>query len=177
MEIRRMNKWIGLILSLAIPQAVGLLGALATATSVSTWYRRIRKPSWNPPGKVFGPVWTILYLLMGTAAWLVWQSGQNGPQVQGERLVGSKEVKQQARSALAVYGIQLGFNLLWSLIFFGKRRIDWALIEIAALWVLILETMRRFFRLNPLAGALLVPYQLWTTFAGILNAVVWWMNR
>ncbi len=148
--------------ALAIPLSMGVLGAVATRSSISSWYRRLDKPSWNPPDWVFGPVWTLLYLAMGLASWRIWRRGTGNRQVQG---------------ALFVYGVQLVLNLLWSVIFFGLRRAGWAAAEIGALWAMILQTVRRFYRLDPVAGLLLVPYQLWTTFAGALNLAVWRMNR
>lgn len=152
-----------LVLALVLPQIVGGLGAVATASSVSTWYRRLRKPSWNPPRWLFGPVWTLLYLAMGAASWLVWRR--------------RREAGQPAGLELGLYGTQLGLNLLWSVLFFGRRRLDWALAEIGLLWAAILATLVTFYRAEPLAGLLLVPYQLWTTFAAALNAAVWRLNR
>jgi tryptophan-rich sensory protein len=117
---------------------------------------------WNPPSWLFGPVWTLLYILMGVAVWLVWRTGFDAPGVRG---------------ALILFGVQLLFNLAWSFVFFGMRRIGWALVEIAATWALILATLIAFYRLRPAAGWLLAPYQLWVTFATALNATIWWLNR
>jgi tryptophan-rich sensory protein len=156
------KKWLGLAVALVIPQIFGLVGALATTRSVNTWYRQLRKPSFNPPAKIFGPVWTLLYLLMGAASWFVWRSERN---------------RSHARRALGLYGLQLVFNLFWSVIFFGLRRIDLALGEIVALWGLIAQTAYRFYRVQPVAGLLMVPYLLWTSFAAILNASIWRLNK
>jgi tryptophan-rich sensory protein len=153
---------VGLIIAIAIPLAVGAVGGIATSSSVSTWYPTLAKPAWTPPSWLFGPVWTLLYILMGVAAWLVWRKGIDAPGVRG---------------ALILFGVQLLFNLAWSVVFFGLRRTGWALVEIVATWVLILATLIVFFRLRPLAGWLLVPYQLWVTFATALNAAIWWLNR
>ena len=158
----RLNDIISLVVAIAIPLIVGGLGGIATASSIPTWYRTLEKPTWNPPDWIFGPAWTLLYILMGVALWLVWRLGWDNPQV---------------RRALLLFGVQLLFNLLWSLIFFGLRRPDWALLEIVVLWVLILATAAQFYRLQPIAGWLLVPYQLWVTFAAALNAAIWWLNR
>jgi tryptophan-rich sensory protein len=141
---------------------VGAVGGIATSSSVSTWYPTLAKPAWNPPNWLFGPVWTLLYILMGVAAWLVWRKGFDAPGVP---------------RALILFGVQLLFNLAWSIVFFGLRSIGWALVEIVAMWVLILVTLVAFYRLRPLAGWLLVPYQLWVTFATALNATIWWLNR
>jgi benzodiazapine receptor len=153
---------VGLVVALAVPLAVGGLGGIATSSSVSTWYQTLSRPSWNPPDWVFGPVWTLLYILMGVAMWLVWRSGWDSP---------------EGQMGLILFGVQLLFNLLWSLIFFGLRKPGWALLEIGLLWVLILATLVQFYRLRPGAGLLLVPYQLWVTFATALNAAIWWLNR
>lgn len=155
-----MSKAVSLLLSVLIPNAAGGVGALATASSVNTWYRGLRKPSWNPPGWLFGPVWTLLYTMMGVASWLV-----------------SRSHSPRKERALRLYGIQLGLNTLWSVIFFGLRRLDLALVEIVPLWGAILATLTSFYQLNPVAGLLLVPYQLWTTFAAALNFEVWRLNR
>lgn len=153
---------VSLVMAVGIPLAVGAIGGIATASSVSTWYPTLAKPAWNPPDWLFGPVWTLLYILMGVAAWLVWRQGVDAHGVRG---------------ALILFGVQLLFNLAWSVVFFGLRRAGWALIEIVALWILILATLVAFYRLRPAAGWLLLPYQLWVTFATALNASIWLLNR
>ncbi len=161
MELKR-DDIKSLAAAVVIPQAAGGIGAVATASSVKTWYQTIKKPAWNPPAWVFGPVWTSLYLMMGLASWLVWKE----PRKNGDK-----------QAALAWYGAQLGLNTLWSLIFFGGRRIGLAALEIGLLWSAIAGAAVRFYRIRPLAGLLLVPYLLWTTFAAVLNATVWRLNR
>jgi len=156
-----------LLVSLLIPQVAGGLGALATQTSVNTWYKRIRKPTWNPPAEIFAPVWTGLYLMMGFASWLVWREGRKEPGASGKRV----------RKALGLYSLQLALNSLWSIIFFGLRQTGWALGEIALLWGLILKTTQTFLKVNPLAGLMMLPYQAWVTFAAALNGAIWWLNR
>ncbi len=153
---------VSLVVAVIIPLVVGGLGGVATAQSIPTWYQGLNKPAWNPPNWVFGPVWTLLYILMGIAAWLVWRQGWDNPQVQG---------------ALVIFGVQLLLNLFWSLIFFGLRNPGWAVLEIVVLWGFILATTIQFYRLEPAAGLLLIPYQLWVTFAAALNAAVWQLNR
>ncbi len=153
---------VSLVVAIIIPLVVGGLGGAATASAIPTWYQSLDKPAWNPPNWVFGPVWTLLYVLMGVAAWLVWRRGWDNPQVQG---------------ALAIFGIQLLLNLFWSLIFFGLRSTGWAVLEIVVLWGFILATVVQFYRLESVAGLLLIPYQLWVTFAAALNAAVWQLNR
>jgi benzodiazapine receptor len=151
-----------LVIALVIPLAVGGLGGWATARSVETWYPTLAKPSWNPPPWIFGPVWTTLYLLMGFAAWRIWRLGWDGPAV---------------RAALGFFALQLLFNLAWSFLFFGFQRLDLALIEIIVLLALVGVTTLRFLSLDRLAGWLLLPYLLWTAFASVLNATIWWLNR
>ena len=153
---------VSLVVAVVIPLVVGGLGGIATASSIPTWYQGLNKPGWNPPGWVFAPVWTLLYILMGVAAWLVWRQGWDNPQVQ---------------VALAIFGVQLLLNLFWSLIFFGLHSPGWAVLEIVVLWGFILATTVQFYRLESAAGLLLIPYQLWVTFAAVLNATVWQLNR
>jgi tryptophan-rich sensory protein len=153
-------------IALALPFLAAAIGGAATQRSRSGWYRRLKKPEWNPPDWLFGPVWTVLYALMGFASWLVWRRGQTAGTRKGE-----------VKGALLIYGVHLIFNALWSVLFFGLRRLDWALVELVVLWGLILTTLVRFYRIRPLAGWLLIPYQLWTTFATLLNAMLWRLNR
>ena len=153
---------VSLVVAVVIPLVVGGLGGVATASAIPTWYQGLNKPAWNPPNWVFGPVWTLLYILMGVAAWLVWRQGWDNPQVQ---------------VALAIFGVQLLLNLFWSLIFFGLHSPGWAVLEIVVLWGFILATTVQFYRLDSTAGLLLIPYQLWVTFAAVLNAAVWQLNR
>lgn len=158
--MRNKRDVLSLVVALLIPLAAGGIGGAATARSVSTWYRFLKKPKWTPPDWLFGPAWTTLYALMGVASWLVWRSGD-----------------RRAPRALRLFGLQLALNTVWSLIFFGLRRLDLALVELGALWGAILATTVAFFRIRPAAGLLLLPYQAWTTFAGALNAAVWQRNR
>lgn len=168
------HKWSALALSLATPFVAATVGGIATNSSLSSWYQQLRKPDWNPPSWLFGPVWSTLYLLMGLASWLVWRQRESKSGWLG---IVSKDNHAEVDGALRLYGIQLIFNALWSIIFFGLRRVDWALAEVLVLWSLILSTLTRFYRIDRRAGWLLVPYQLWTTFATILNFTVWRMNR
>jgi len=151
-----------LIVLVLICQAAGGIGGLFTATSVGTWYAGLRKPPYNPPGWIFGPVWTVLYALMGVAAWLVVRRGWDSVAV---------------KAALAAFVAQLVLNMLWSAVFFGMRSPGIAFIELLGLWVAILVTIRLFWRVSPTAGALLVPYVLWVSFAAVLNYSIWRLNR
>ena len=151
----------GLGVAVLAPLGVGGLGGFATARVIPTWYAGLQKPSWNPPNWLFGPAWTLLYVLMGVASWLVWRQARKG------RAVGL---------ALTLYGIQLALNLAWSFIFFGARRPFWAMVEIVPLWCFIAATMVQFYKVSKTAGALLIPYQLWVSFATALNVAVWRLN-
>lgn len=154
-----MIKWKQLIASLGISLGVGGLSALLTHSAMKL-YDRLAQPPLSPPDWVFGVVWTILFAMMGVAAYLVWVS--EGPDWQ---------------TALKLYFAQLAFNFVWSLIFFNGQLFGIALIWLVILWVLILLTTVRFYRLRPAAGWLMLPYLLWVTFAGYLNAGVWILNR
>lgn len=138
---------------------VAAVGGAVTASSVGTWYQGLAKPSFNPPDWVFGPVWTTLYVLMAIAAWRVWRL----------------ELARR-RPALALWALQLALNLCWSFVFFGARAIGPALAEIVVLLAAILATLVLFWRLDRLAGALLVPYAAWVAFAAVLNAALWRLN-
>jgi tryptophan-rich sensory protein len=139
---------------------VQLIGGVLTGLSVGGWYETLSKPSWNPPGWVFGPVWTYLYLSMGFAAWLIWQ----------------RRTTANVRPALTVFAFHLIFNVLWSGLFFGLRNPLAAFIDIIILWLGIAATLVAFWRIRPLAGLLFVPYLVWVTFAGSLNYAIWRMN-
>ena len=125
------------------------------------WFAALSKPSWNPPGWLFGPVWTALYTIMAIAAWLVWRRG--GFAGQG--------------IALSLFLIQLFFNALWSPLFFGWHQPELAFADIGLLWLTLLGTVIAFWKVRPLAGALLLPYLAWVTFAGALNYSIWQLNR
>lgn len=154
----RRNQWLVLAGFILLCLAVGSIGGFATQDSIDSWYRTLAKPWWNPPDWVFAPVWTLLYIMMGIAAWLVWKTGERlGP-------------------AMALFGLQLVFNLLWSLIFFGLRSPGLALIEVVFLWGSVLLTMLAFFGRQRVAGWLFVPYLAWVSFAAILNFAIWRLN-
>jgi len=139
--------------------AAGGVGAVFTADSVAGWYRTIAKPSWTPPDRVFGPVWTVLFISMGVAAWLVWRRGW-----------------ARCRGALGLFGIQLLLNVGWSLVFFGLRSPGWAFVEILCLWIALVVTIAMFWRHSRLAAVLLLPYLGWSTFAAVLNLAIWRAN-
>lgn len=152
------HQWLFLAGFILIPLAVGSIGGFATQTSIDTWYSTLAKPGWNPPNWVFAPVWTLLYIMMGIAAWLVWRT------------------KDRIGPAMLLFFAQLGFNLLWSLVFFGLRSPGLALVEVVFLVGSVLLTMLAFFGRQTTAGWLFVPYLAWVSFAAVLNAAIWWLN-
>ncbi len=156
------RSWLTLAVALALPLAVGAVGGATTASSVRTWYPTLRKPPFNPPSWVFAPVWTTLYVLMGIALYLVLAGSRSGP---------------GRRRAVGWWAAQLVLNLLWSLVFFGRRAIGPAFGEILVLWLSIAATIRAFAAERPVAAGLLVPYLGWTSFATLLNGSLWYLNR
>lgn len=148
---------IGLIVSLALCFSAAAIG---TRFMPGEWYAGLAKPSWNPPGWLFGPVWSLLYTLMGVAAWRVWRkAGFRG-----------------APLAMAAFAIQLVLNAVWSWLFFGLHRMDLAFVEIVALWCAILATAIAFHRIDRPAAWMLAPYLAWVAFASVLNATLWRLN-
>ena len=146
---------------LAICFGAAALGALGTNSSLTTWYAGLEKPSWNPPNWIFGPVWTFLYASMAVAAWLVWRS------------VGFRG----AKIPLTWFAVQLALNAAWSLLFFGLQSPALALVDVVLLLIAIVGCMLSFVRISPLAAVLLSPYLAWTSFAAVLNATLWQLNR
>lgn len=157
-----MGRYFRLVLAIVCCELAGLLATPITTSSIPTWYASLEKPFFSPPNWVFGPVWTLLYLLMGGAVWLIWEH--------------HRETKE-GRSAIQLFWIQLVLNFSWSIIFFGLRSPLLALIEIVILWVIIFMTMKKFYGLNKTAGYLLVPYLAWVSFATLLNASIVLLNR
>ena len=151
-----------LVVSIVACLAAGAIGSIFTRDAIPTWYATLEKPSFNPPNWLFAPVWTLLYVLMGIAAFLVWRKGSENRQV---------------RIALIVFLVQLVLNALWSVVFFGLESPLYGLIVIVVLWVAILFTVLRFLRISLAASVLLWPYLLWVTFAAVLNASIWLLNR
>lgn len=152
---------VAFIVNLAIPLAIGGIGAYFTASSVDTWYRTINKPSFNPPDGVFGPVWTSLYILMGISAYLVWQKRD--------------QIAHFPRT-VAIYFIQLVMNLMWSFIFFYAHELGIALIEIILLLIAIAINAGIFYKVDKTAGLLFIPYFLWVSFASVLTYNIFVLN-
>jgi len=153
--------------SVLLALGVGAAGSILTSSAIPTWYADLTKPPWNPPSWLFGPVWTVLYVTMGAAAWGVWKVWVTA---------GDEAVRSAARYALGLYVAQLLVNAIWSPVFFGLRRPDLALIVIGVLWLLLALTLVQFARIRTITGLALVPYLLWVTFASALNAAIWWLN-
>ncbi len=147
------NVW-KLLVSIVICEAVGLAATPFTLSAIPTWYATLNKPSFSPPNWIFGPAWTILYLLMGISAYLVWQKGLN---------------KIAVKRALLFFVLQLIFNFLWSFLFFYLHSPVLGLVDITILWSMILITIIKFVKISKPAAYLLIPYLLWVTFASILN--------
>ena len=156
---KKQNSLLGLIGWLVLCFAASAIGAAATSQA-ETAYAGLTQPEWAPSGAVFGPVWMVLYALMGIAAWLVWRSGgfiRNG-------------------NALSLFILQLGVNALWSWVFFAWHEGVWAFANIILLWLLIVAVMLDFWRVRPLAGLLLLPYLAWVSFAAVLCFQMWQLN-
>ena len=157
--LSKQKQILGLVAWLLVSFVASAVGAVASIHARSFYGQRVQ-PAWAPPGSVFGPVWTTLYVLMAIAAWLVWRAG-------GFRA---------HRQALTLFLLQLAFNALWSWLFFAWHLGALALVDVLVLWVFILATLVLFWRVRPLAGVLLVPYLLWVSFASVLNYSVWQLN-
>lgn len=153
------RKWAYLAGFIILCQGAGIIGSFFTIQSVEGWYQTLEKPDFNPPAWVFGPVWTVLYTLMGIAAWLVHMSKQQG-----------------RRFALKLFYVQLALNALWSFAFFGLRSPLYGLVVILPLWLTISWTILRFDRIDGRAALILVPYILWVTFAALLNYSLLMLN-
>jgi translocator protein len=149
------------IVAILVTEGAGLIGNIFTMPNISTWYASLLKPSFNPPNWIFGPVWTILFLMMGISLALVIISGKNNAFFW---------------PAVAAFAVQLALNILWSFMFFYLRNPLYGFIEILFLLLAIALTIFYFYKINHAAGWLLVPYILWVSFAAILNAAIWRLN-
>ena len=158
-----MNKFSRIAIVVTICLAVGYLSGMVTRASITTWYPTLVKPSFNPPNWIFAPVWTSLYVMMGVAAGLIWN------QITTQKAAVTK--------ALQFFTIQLVLNALWSYLFFGLHNLMLATIEVVLLWLMIFETYSQFAKINKTASYLLLPYLAWVSFASVLTASIWWLNR
>lgn len=150
-----------LIASILLPLALGAIAGMYTSQSIPDWYATLNRPSFNPPNWIFGPVWTTLYLLMGISLFLIWK----------------QDAGKERNLAIFVFIIQQALNFGWSFIFFYFNRIGLALIEIVFLWISIVIMIRLFYKIKPWAAYINIPYLLWVTFAAILNASYYLLNR
>lgn len=150
-----------LVVSIAACLAAGAIGSVFTRSAIPTWYAALEKPAFSPPNWLFAPVWTLLYILMGVAAFLVWRKGL---------------ANQQVRVSLIIFLIQLVLNALWSVVFFGLKSPLYGFILIVVLWLAILVTILRFYKISRVASVLMWPYLIWVTFASVLNMSIWLLN-
>lgn len=158
----KLQQFFKLLISIVLCQTAGIIGSIFTVPAISIWYASLNKPEFTPPDWLFGPVWFLLYTLMGIALYLVWQKG-----------IKKKEVK----SAVILFIIHLAFNSLWSILFFGLQNLLVALFEIFILWLMIIVLIWRFSKIQKWSACLLIPYLLWVSFAMALNFGIWLWNR
>lgn len=158
-----MNKISKILIIVVTCLAIGYFSGIVTRSSISDWYPTLEKPSFNPPNWVFAPVWSFLYIMMGVAAGLVWDRIDND--------------RETVKRALVIFAVQLALNALWSYLFFGLHNPMLAGLEIIVLWLMIYETYVQFDKINKIAGYLLLLYLAWVSFAAVLNASIWWLNR
>lgn len=147
-----------LTLCIVVSLGAGWLGSLLTRPALMVWYEELSKPNWTPPNWLFAPIWTILYMAMGVAAWLVWRRSS------------------LAAIPMQLFLLQLLLNVAWSAVFFRFRSLGWAFLEIVALWCAILLTAVAFRRTAPVAGWLMIPYLVWVSYATALNFAIWRLN-
>lgn len=149
-----------IIICILICLTLGFLSGISTAEDINGWYVTLRKPSWNPPNRVFGPVWSLLYCLMGISIALIWH----------------QPFPASKKKAYGLFGLQFVLNLLWSFIFFKMHNPALALAEITVMWCLIVLTILQFHKIRKVSAYLLIPYLLWVSFAAILNASIYSIN-
>lgn len=152
---------IKLVLSILFCEGAGIVGSVSTTAAIPAWYATLQKPSFNPPNWLFAPVWILLYLLMGTAFYLIWQKGFHS---------------KNSKIALGLFVAQLILNTAWSLFFFGYHFLGLALVEIIILWISIFLTILSFWKISKSAALLLLPYLLWVSFATLLNFSIFQLN-
>jgi tryptophan-rich sensory protein len=150
--------YLRLVASIGICLLVGFIAGFFTSSSISSWYSQLNKPSFNPPNWLFGPVWTVLYILMGVSLYLVWNND------------GSK-------IAIIFFAVQLALNFIWSFLFFSLHNPLIAFIEILLLLSMIIVTTLKFYPISHTAAFLMIPYILWVSFASVLNFSIYWLNR
>lgn len=156
------SKTLKFIISILICQSAGFLGSIFTTPKIATWYQDIVKPSFNPPNYLFGPVWTILFVLMGISLYIIWTSKYKN--------------KAYKKEVIIIFAIQLIINIFWSVLFFRLESPMLAFFEIIALWIAILATIIGFYKISKIASLILIPYILWVSFASVLNFFIWKLN-
>lgn len=156
-----MHNILKFLISVSVPLLIGGISGAFTVSAINGWYAGINKPWFNPPNWIFGPVWTILYFMMGTALFLVWKSDV---------------VEDWKRIAMFLFFIQLVLNFFWSFIFFYLQQPGWAFLEIVVMWIFIFLTIHAFGKISSPAAWLLVPYISWVSFASVLNFAIWKLN-
>ena len=157
----RFREILKLVASVILCQLAGFLGSLFTTPAIPTWYATLKKPFFTPPHWIFGPVWISLFILMGISLYYVWQRPDH----------------PEFKKAFIFFFVQLILNALWSLAFFGLRLPLLGLVDIILLWMAILLTIQHFSKVSKFAGALLLPYLIWVSFAALLNFSLWILNR
>lgn len=155
-----MNRYLKLALCIIVPLCIGAIAGTATSTGVNTWYTTLHKPFFNPPNYLFGPVWTLLYILMGVSFYLILQSPKT----------------ESLKPAVVIFCIQLILNFGWSFLFFKFHLLGISFIEITMIWLSILTLIIVFYKINKTAALLQIPYLLWVTFACVLNGAIWYLN-
>ena len=149
------------LISILLPLSLGAIAGMFTSQSVPEWYATLNRPSFNPPNWIFGPVWTTLYILMGISFFLIWK----------------QEASKVRNRAILIFLLQLLLNFAWSFIFFYFNMIGLALVEIILLWISIVMMLVVFYKIKPIASYINIPYLLWVTFATVLNASYYILNR
>jgi benzodiazapine receptor len=155
------NQIIKLGASLLLPLAIGGIAGIFTTKAIPGWYATLNQPSFNPPNWVFGPVWTILYTIMGISLFLIWKM----------------DAGKQRNQAILIFMAQLLLNFCWSFFFFYFKMIGLALIDIVALWIMIVVMLVQFYKIKPVAAYINIPYLLWVTFATALNIAYFFLNK
>ena len=161
MRSSKLRDTVKIIVSIIACQCSGLIGSIFTTAAIPTWYASLQKPPFTPPNWLFAPAWITLYLLMGISAFFIWRRGLGN---------------RQARTALIIFLIQLILNALWSIAFFGLESPLYGVIVIVALWIAILFTILKFWKISSVAAILLLPYILWVSFAAVLNISIFILN-
>jgi tryptophan-rich sensory protein len=155
------KKIIQIIVCLLIPIIVGGIAGGITANEIGGWYTKLLKPTFNPPNYLFGPVWTVLYILMGVSLYMIWRTPPTPARTR----------------ALVAFGVQLFFNFWWSIVFFSFHALFIAIINIVLMWIAIVYMILLFKKIKPAAAYINLPYLAWVSFATALNIAIWWLNK